>query len=282
MDKRTFYSQRYVSRRYDRLRFGGPGGEWVSRRELTLVRSLLPPGGRVLDLACGTGRSGLLLAECGYDVVGLDASGEMLEIARNKAAGKPVRWLQGDAFILPFAPQSFDAVVALRLAFHYPSIVALLRSVASAIRPGGAFVFDTLNWSPRAVAGLGHRTWGPKVYVHSPSAVTTAGHELGFEVGASQACFLVSPYVYALLPPPILRVLAWGERFWPAPLKARVFWRLEASAQEGGRSAKDAKAGRVHEGHEGTRTWGTTSDRRDTVPAVASAARTARPQRARS
>ena len=44
-------------------------------------------GSIVLDLACGTGNITLPLLKCGYDMIGVDLSGEMLNIARNKKDG---------------------------------------------------------------------------------------------------------------------------------------------------------------------------------------------------
>lgn len=53
--------------------------------------------GMVLDIACGTGRIALRLAETGTSVVGLDHSPEMLEIARQKSENmKHVHWIEGD------------------------------------------------------------------------------------------------------------------------------------------------------------------------------------------
>ena len=53
-------------------------------------------GGPVLELACGTGRLTLPLARDGHEVLGLGASRAMLDAARRKAAGLPVRFVLGD------------------------------------------------------------------------------------------------------------------------------------------------------------------------------------------
>ena len=227
MDKRVFYSRRHVSQGYDQRRFGGLSGQWVNRRELSIVSSLLPPEGRVLDLGCGSGRLSLHLAHLGYEVIAVDSSAEMLAIARGKADSERVAWVQGDVFALPVIPNTFDVIVALRLAFHFKNLRSLL-AASTAAKPGGTVVFDTYNWSPRALAALGRRAWGPRVYVHRPATVIQEARRIGLEVIAKRACFLFSPYVYRLLPLTLVRVLERLESLVPASLRARVFWQLRA------------------------------------------------------
>jgi 2-polyprenyl-3-methyl-5-hydroxy-6-metoxy-1,4-benzoquinol methylase len=66
--------------------------------------------GSVLDLACGTGRLAIPLAQKGLEVVGLDASVPMLELARHKSADLPIQWIQGD--IRDFQlNQTFDLII---------------------------------------------------------------------------------------------------------------------------------------------------------------------------
>jgi len=54
-------------------------------------------GQAVLEIACGTGRVALRLAQDGVSVVGIDISAAMLDVAREKSVGMPnVRWVEGD------------------------------------------------------------------------------------------------------------------------------------------------------------------------------------------
>ena len=225
-DKSAFYRQSHISQSYEQLRFGGLSGEWVNRRELSIVASVLPAGGKVLDLGCGTGRLSLHLANLGYEVVGLDSSDEMLKVARSKLGSEKVVWLQGDVLALPLAPASFDAVVALRLAFHFPNPQPILAAATNVIRWGGVVVLDTYNWSPRSLAALGRSTWGPRVYAHRQTVIAQLASALGLRVAGKTECFLFSPYVYRLLPVAVLPVLERLESLVPARLKARVFWQL--------------------------------------------------------
>ena len=67
-------------------------------------------GDPVLEIACGTGRVAIPIAREGFAVTGLDVVSGMLELARNKSAGLPVRWVEGDA-------RSFDLGERFRLVF---------------------------------------------------------------------------------------------------------------------------------------------------------------------
>jgi SAM-dependent methyltransferase len=110
----------------------------------------LPPGARVLDLACGHGRHAIPLAERGFDVTGFDLSELFLERARAeaKACGVAVRWLRGDMRALPFEAE-FDAVINIFTAFGYfadeKDDVETLRRVRRALVPGGRFLLETLH-----------------------------------------------------------------------------------------------------------------------------------------
>jgi SAM-dependent methyltransferase len=90
--------------------------EFVER----LIRMHAPDARRVLELGCGTGVHGAMLAEKGYDVVGIDRSEDMLSAAAQRVAGlsqaiaKRVRFIRGD--VRDFQVEGrFDAVVSL---FH--------------------------------------------------------------------------------------------------------------------------------------------------------------------
>jgi SAM-dependent methyltransferase len=249
-DKRGFYRLPRVAENYDLQRFGGPSGAWVNAREIALARALLPPTGRILDLGCGTGRLSRRLIADGYDVVLLDASEAMLARAV-PATGAPA--VLGDAFALPFAPASFDAIVALRVAFHFAELGQLVHSVAPLLRPGGRFVFDTYRWTPRSVLALAARRWGGKVYVHGAAAVAGSARAPGLTVAEADNCFLFSPYLYRLLPLSIVHGLDRIERALPSAWRARTFWALERPTVVIG--AESATGAAVNSRGRGTRGW---------------------------
>jgi SAM-dependent methyltransferase len=110
--------------------------------------------GPVLELGCGTGRVLLEIARAGYEVVGVDASLEMLERCREKLAAEPaevrarVTLHRGDAREVELG-QSFALVIApfrvLQLLTNVADHLRLFTVAARHLRPGGHFVFDVYN-----------------------------------------------------------------------------------------------------------------------------------------
>lgn len=98
--------------------------------------SALPPG-TALDVACGTGRHALWLAERGWQVTGLDFSRNALAVAAGESRRRalPVRWVLGDARVWTPPDDGYDLVT---MAFvHLPSV---LSRAARWLRPGGRLV----------------------------------------------------------------------------------------------------------------------------------------------
>ncbi len=108
-------------------------------------------GKRILDIGCGTGRHAIELARRGYEVVGVDLSAAQLRRAGEKAAaaGVTVDFRPGDARELPFASEFDLAIMLCEGAFPLMETdemnFAILRGAARALRPGGKFIFTTLN-----------------------------------------------------------------------------------------------------------------------------------------
>jgi demethylmenaquinone methyltransferase / 2-methoxy-6-polyprenyl-1,4-benzoquinol methylase len=131
-----------ISGRYDLLnRVLSLGLDRGWRRRL--VDSLeLRPGARVLDLATGTGDVALTLLRRhpGIEVVGLDPSRRMLELARTKLTrgeARRCRLSEGVAEALPFPDRAFDAVTLAFGIRNVPERERALRDIARVLRPGG-------------------------------------------------------------------------------------------------------------------------------------------------
>ncbi|HTW83607.1 MAG TPA: methyltransferase domain-containing protein [Candidatus Sulfotelmatobacter sp.] len=95
------------------------------------------PGERILDLGCGDGALTARLASSGAELVGFDASSELLAAAR--ARGLDVR--EGDAHALPFL-REFSAVFSNAALHWMQDPDAVLTGIARALRPGGRFVAE--------------------------------------------------------------------------------------------------------------------------------------------
>jgi SAM-dependent methyltransferase len=102
-------------------------------------------GRRVLDVACGTGKSFVPLLERGYDVSACDLSPRMVAVARARLPD-PTRAFVADMRALPPGGE-FDLVTCLDDAVNYlldpADLAAALTSMSAALRPGGLLVFDT-------------------------------------------------------------------------------------------------------------------------------------------
>ena len=96
---------------------------------------------RVLDVCCGPGLVAGAAAARGASAAGLDFSSAMLAIAR--AAQPRVEFSQGDAEALPYADDSFDAVVANFGVHHVPNPSAALAEMCRVLAPGGRVAFTT-------------------------------------------------------------------------------------------------------------------------------------------
>jgi len=120
----TVYADPVTARTFDERRFGGPIGDLVAGDQAETMRRFLGAveGRSILDVGTGTGRAALLLAEQGAVVTGVDASEEMLAVARRRAAEQhvSVRFARGDAHALDFPDRAFEAAVSLRVLMHTP------------------------------------------------------------------------------------------------------------------------------------------------------------------
>ena len=74
------------------------------------------PGGRALDVGCGTGTLAARLAAEGYEVTGIDPSEGMLDVLRERTP--EVEAVQGSGTDLPFADDSFDVVMSVAVMHH--------------------------------------------------------------------------------------------------------------------------------------------------------------------
>ena len=101
-----------------------------------------PPGGRALDLCCGTGDVAQALARAGAHVVGLDFSEPMLSVAQRRKASPAgvLRFVRGDALRLPFADNSFDAVTISYGLRNLAHLERGLREMWRVTKPGGCVV----------------------------------------------------------------------------------------------------------------------------------------------
>ena len=109
------------------------------------------PRGHALDAACGTGRHAAHLVELGYDVVGVDATNAMLDLARRKVPAADFR--QGSLEALPVDDRSVDVVTCSLALTHVPDLVPVYREFARVLRPGGWAITSDMHPLSNTLAG---------------------------------------------------------------------------------------------------------------------------------
>jgi demethylmenaquinone methyltransferase / 2-methoxy-6-polyprenyl-1,4-benzoquinol methylase len=140
------------------------------------------PGDRALDVATGTGDLALELRSRGAEVVGMDFSEQMLELAREKAPD--VSFEQGNALELVYADDEFDAATVGFGARNFSDLRRGLAEMARVVRPGGRVVVLEITtperpplswffrlWFDRLVPLLGRVAGDPEAYSYLPSSV---------------------------------------------------------------------------------------------------------------
>jgi 2-polyprenyl-6-hydroxyphenyl methylase / 3-demethylubiquinone-9 3-methyltransferase len=124
---------------------------WFLERGLRAQFNALE-GLQVLDVGCGGGLLAEELARRGCAVTGVDPSRDSLEVARAHAAGSAlsIKYLAGVAEALPFADEHFDAVICCDVLEHVDDLGAAVKEAARVLRPGGLYLYDTINRTRRS------------------------------------------------------------------------------------------------------------------------------------
>jgi demethylmenaquinone methyltransferase/2-methoxy-6-polyprenyl-1,4-benzoquinol methylase len=157
-----------------------------------MVDRLPRDGGRVLDVATGTGLVAEALLTRGFGVTGVDQSPGMLAAARGRFAGR-VELVEASADALPFAAGSFDHLTFTYLLRYVDDPGATLAELTRVVRPGGTVAMVEFGL-PR---GVWRPPWDLWVGVGLPLAgrfVSPGWHEVGRFLGPSIRDF------YARLP----------------------------------------------------------------------------------
>ncbi len=143
---------------YDRTRTNSPSGQRLTQHDHTgIARHLdLPPGSRVLEVGCGTGRLMAPLRGQGWDQLGTDASPAMLRRALSKSDedGSRFQLVISDAEELPFKDGSFDGVYTFNTVFWLPNLEMIISEMYRITKPGGKVAVDFSNaLSPLSIFG---------------------------------------------------------------------------------------------------------------------------------
>jgi ubiquinone/menaquinone biosynthesis C-methylase UbiE len=226
------------ARRYDAHYDSLGAGGYALRTRRDLVVELLGEGsGSVLDAGMGAGRLCEALSTANWTVWGIDASAEMVDLARARFPDASGRFAQASLEDLPFDAGSFDAVTATGV-LEYTDVSGALAEISRVLRPGGRAVLSFPN--PHALYGLWQRrVWYPllghvsRLARKARTAPPKSAIELdvrGFGSAAARAGLRVESAHYTgffVLPPPL-------DELFPR-LAAKLGERLEGRGPRTGR-----------------------------------------------
>ena len=210
----------------DRLQFG------AMSRALALAE--VAPRAHVLDVGCGTGRWLRRYASLGLEATGVDATPEMLRVARTRGTTAPL--VAGEANHLPFRDREFDVVSDVTVIQHIPSALQpqALLEMTRVLKPGGRLILFELvrgegsHIFPRtpqkwldlgASCGLRVRRWFGQEYLLLDRIFVRVAQGVMKRCETSGAAGVDS--VETMSPrPTTLRRVYWGLRHATAPLSA--------------------------------------------------------------
>lgn len=147
-----------------------------------------------LDVGCGGGYMSEAMAKMGASVIGVDPLAPLLAVARShaKAEGLVIDYREGVGEALPLDDRSVDAVICVDVLEHVQDLNQVISEIARVLKPGGLFVFDTINrnivstffgvWVAEYLLGIVPRgTHDPKLFI-KPKELKAALSRSGFDL----------------------------------------------------------------------------------------------------
>lgn len=168
--------QEDVVKRYERLFASGKAEKKYPSLDLVRLEKWFfgGPPGRLLEYACGTGTNLIHLAECGYEIDGLDVAHESLKIVRRRLGERPdlkevrLHHLEVEATRLPFEDDTFDFVNCMNVLSLLASkdrVSHLLSEFERIMKPGAKIILD-IN-APGADFARDMKSLGDDVYAYA-------------------------------------------------------------------------------------------------------------------
>jgi demethylmenaquinone methyltransferase/2-methoxy-6-polyprenyl-1,4-benzoquinol methylase len=171
-------------------------GQDQNWRKYALARAQVPPGGKLLDIATGTGDVALLAADQLADaqIVGADLTLAMLDVAWGKAqkkAARRIHWVNSDGLALAFPSDTFDAVISVFMLRNIPDVLQALVEQVRVVRPGGRVVCLEMTWPQRFPM-----TWFFRLYFFGVAPL------LGQLIAKNRAAYIYLPQSVKRFPAP--------------------------------------------------------------------------------
>jgi demethylmenaquinone methyltransferase/2-methoxy-6-polyprenyl-1,4-benzoquinol methylase len=168
----------------NRLMTGGQDMRW---RRFVIQKAQLPPAGKLLDLATGTGDIGFeaLKAVPDAQVIGADFSLGMMQVGKRLPDGNRMSWSGADALKLPFPDNTFDAVTSGYLVRNVIDIPQTLSEQLRVLKPGGRIVILDSSPPPPTIMR-------PLIEIHLRYIIPMLGRIVAGENGADAYQYLPS------------------------------------------------------------------------------------------
>lgn len=120
--------------------------EYIHQKSRELAKTHLSKLDRVLDYGCGTGTTACALAGHVSEIEGIDISGMMIEIAKEKAAAdsiKNIEFSQADIFDERFEKGSYDVILAFNMLHTVSEPSKVVAQIYQLLKPSGVFISVT-------------------------------------------------------------------------------------------------------------------------------------------
>ena len=144
-----------------------PAGKLRWARRVKMLSRHLRPGMSVLELGCGTGYFTRELACSGANIVAVDVSPDLLEIAKANSSAPNVRYEIQNAYKMSYPDAVFDFVVGSSV-LHHLEIEAALREIYRVLKPGGTICFTEPNMLNPQIAIQKNVPWVKRKLGDSP------------------------------------------------------------------------------------------------------------------
>ena len=156
----------------------GPAGNLRWARRVKMLSNHLGRGMRILELGCGTGYFTRELARTGADIVAVDVSPELLEIARVDSSVPNVRYEIQNACIMSYRDAAFDSVVGSSV-LHHLEIKRALHEIYRVLKSGGTIYFTEPNMLNPQIAIQKNVSWVKRKLGDSPDETAFFRWRLG-------------------------------------------------------------------------------------------------------
>jgi SAM-dependent methyltransferase len=143
-------------------RYGYSWMEWLPPPEVSwqheeCLRDMPAPGGRLLDVGCGTGAFLSAARDAGYEVTGIDFAEDVVQFAGSRFGLDSVHAVSLESFAAQQDPGSFDVITLFEVLEHQGDPTAFMASIKRLLRPQGFVVLSVPNrqgWPPAS-----HEWW---------------------------------------------------------------------------------------------------------------------------